>query len=173
MTKHTPKKLFSNAHSYHINTITLNSDCETFVSQLSYFIDCVLDKANLLFIKVFALIFHCFLLSFPWTICVLICGISTFLQNHTVLWISARYKDYVLLDVVDLKPAVMDDLVEVFIFILFVLRLINLLGHYFLRVSPHRLQHICVQSEQRYELILVVLLLNKKNIYTISNFYTF
>lgn len=28
----TPKKVFSNAHAYHINSISLNSDCETFLS---------------------------------------------------------------------------------------------------------------------------------------------
>ena len=28
----TPKKVYSNAHAYHINSISLNSDCETFLS---------------------------------------------------------------------------------------------------------------------------------------------
>jgi len=32
VTTATPKKVFSNAHGYHINSISINSDCETFLS---------------------------------------------------------------------------------------------------------------------------------------------
>lgn len=113
MVEASPRRVYANAHTYHINSISVNSDNETYLSADDlrvnlWHLDFTDRSFSILFVHLFIVIVCCprffSICYFPWI-------------KSSAKWInvfiSLSLNHWLLSDIVDIKPANMEELTEV------------------------------------------------------------